>query len=205
MTQLILASASPRRRELLARCGIPFTVVTAEVAELTKSDDPASLPRLNAERKAAAVAALYPEALTLGADTVILCRGEIIGKPRDLTDAAAILRRLSGRTHEVLTGIAFRCPARGIESSFTATTAVRFRKLDEAAIARYLAAVPVLDKAGAYALQEHGDWLIESVEGEPENVIGLPVRQVAAGLAALGMTPGGEFSETGLTNPADDV
>ncbi len=205
MLRLILASASPRRRELLARCGISFTVVTAEVAELKRCADPAALPRLNAERKAAAVAAMHPEALTLGADTVILCGGEIIGKPRSLKDAAAILRRLSGRTHEVLTGIAFRCPERGIESSFTAATAVRFRKLDEAAIARYLAAVPVLDKAGAYALQEHGDWLIESVEGEPENVIGLPVRQVAAELAALGLAPAGEFSETGLTNPADDV
>ncbi len=205
MLRLILDSASPRRRELLARGGIPFTVVTAEVAELKRCADPAALPRLNAERKAAAVAAMHPEALTLGADTVILCGGEIIGKPRSLKDAAAILRRLSGRTHEVLTGIAFRCPERGIESSFTAATAVRFRKLDEAAIARYLAAVPVLDKAGAYALQEHGDWLIESVEGEPENVIGLPVRQVAAELAALGLAPAGEFSETGLTNPADDV
>ena len=185
--RLILASASPRRRELLARCGVPFVTATVEVAELTRHEDPLRLPQINAERKAGAVSEQYPDDLVLGADTVILFNGTVIGKPRDPADAAAILRRLSGQRHQVVTGVSFCCRSQGIKKTFPVISEVFFRPFDETVIERYLAAVPVLDKAGAYALQDHGDWLVERVEGEPENVVGLPVCRITAELAAMGL------------------
>ena len=186
--RLILASASPRRRELLARCGVPFTVITADVAALTGHEDPLQLPQINAESKAEAVAEQYPDDLVLGADTVILFQNTVIGKPRDPADAAAILRRLSGQRHQVVTGVSFCCRKQRIKRTFPVISEVVFRPFDDAVIERYLATVPVLDKAGAYALQDHGDWLVERVEGEPENVVGLPVLRITAELTALGLS-----------------
>ena len=183
--RLFLASESPRRRELLARLGFDFETESAGVAEISAAADPRSVPLRNAESKAAAVAARHPDALTLGADTVILHKGRIIGKPRDSADAAAILRALSGDSHEVITGLALLSPSRRIHEVWEEIATVRFRPLTDVAIAGYLDRVFVLDKAGAYAIQEHGDELVESLDGEFENVIGLPLVRLSNRLAAL--------------------
>lgn len=158
--------------------GIPFTVVTAAVLELDDRMAPAMTPDAlaveNARRKAHAAARLQPGRWVLGADTVVAWAGRLFGKPASLEQAAGFLRTLSGQTHDVITGCALIAPS-GTEELFHAVSRVTFRPLDDATIARYLAEVNVLDKAGAYALQEHGEWIIARVEGSRANVIGLPV------------------------------
>ena len=191
---VLLASESPRRRELLGRLGIDFKVETAPVEELTAAADPRSVPLLNAAAKAAAVAERHPAAVVIGADTVICLNGRIIGKPRDRADAEEILHRLSGTSHEVITGLALLSPARKIREVWEEVATVRFRPLTAAAIDDYLARVYVLDKAGAYAIQEHGDELVEQLEGEFENVIGLPLERLSRRLAALLPGDGGVTS-----------
>lgn len=183
--RLFLASESPRRRELLARLGFPFEVENSRAEEISTAADPRLVPLLNAERKAAAVAARHPDALVLGADTVILHRGRIIGKPRDPADAAVILHALSGDRHEVITGLALLCVEKQLREVWEETTAVQFRPLSDETISSYLCRVNVLDKAGAYAIQEYGDELVEHLDGEFENVIGLPLRRLADRLSAL--------------------
>ena len=184
MSELILASGSPRRRELLERGGFVFRVETAAVPELGSAPDPRELPVLNATRKARAVAARNPDAWVLGADTVVLFQNQVIGKPRDLTEAGAILRRLAGAEHEVLTGVCL-CGPGGREETFTAATRVRFKPCLPETIQRYLALVPVLDKAGAYAIQDHGELLIAGIDGSCDNVVGLPTEELFPRLEAL--------------------
>ena len=179
---LCLASESPRRAELLRRHGIPFTAVHVRAEELTGGAPPVELVRINAERKAAAGALLRPDAVVLAADTVVVLDGRIYGKPADLAEAADFLRRFSGRMHEVLTGVALEWRDAGKRRSFTVTTKVWFKELSEAVIKDYLARVPVLDKAGAYALQEHGEMLIDRIEGDADNVVGLPTAAVLEAL-----------------------
>lgn len=146
--------------------------------ELTEAPDLREVPLLNALRKAEWVADRHPGELVLGADTMIWHRGRIIGKPADLEDAARILGELSGEAHEVITGLALVCRNRKIRDAWLESSRVFFKKLTPAAIREYLELVPVLDKAGAYAIQEHGDRLIEHFEGEFENTIGLPLIQL---------------------------
>ena len=179
LLMLLLASESPRRRELLHQAGFEFTVEPAVgVEELKKHSDPRALPAINAGRKAAAVAALHPEDWVLGADTIVLFGNRVIGKPRDLNEAEEILLSLSGEVHEVITGVALIGVARGIREIWSEVTRVRFRELTSETIRRYLELVPVLDKAGAYGIQEHGEMLVESVDGDFNNVIGLPISSV---------------------------
>ncbi|MFZ0435203.1 MAG: Maf family protein [Chthoniobacterales bacterium] len=176
--RLVLASASPRRRDLLGGVGFEVIIRPADVEELTGGLSPRDLVLANAEMKALSVAAVTPGDLVLGADTIVVLDGEILGKPRDLAHAAEMLARLGGRVHEVLTGV---CLLRGGEvsrCSFIESTRVSFRALDETIIANYLAEIDPLDKAGAYAAQEDGGRLIERIEGSLENVIGLPVARV---------------------------
>jgi len=181
---LVLASASPRRRELLAAAGMACTVVAPSAPEL---DDPAlgltSLVLANARAKALEIAAQHPESVVLGADTLVWLSGKPLGKPANLDEARRMLASLGGRVHEVATGVHLvrLKPRRQVE--FHEVTRVRFRPLDAAVIEQYLERVEVLDKAGAYALQEHGEMLVESVEGSRGNVIGLPVERVTAALA----------------------
>ena len=174
--RLILASASPRRRTLLERLGCPFLVVEARVVE---DEDPLLDPRImvarNAARKADWVAALHPDAWVLGADTTVCIDGHALNKPADLAEARAMLRRLSGRTHSVFTGLALRNHDRGIAWDASETCDVTFRKLDEAQIDRYLSLVQVLDKAGAYGIQDHGDLIIAGHTGEVATIMGLPL------------------------------
>ena len=175
MPPLILASASPRRRDLLASAGFDFRVVVADVEEI---DDPAidaaTLVRVNALLKARAVAAKHPDALVLGADTTVVLDGKIYGKPADMAEARTMLQALAGRTHEVLTGVALICGGR--EHVFHETSRVTFR--NDIDSDTYFSHVNPLDKAGAYAAQEHAEEIIERIEGDRNNVIGLPVARV---------------------------
>jgi len=176
--RIVLASSSPRRRELLQTAGFEVDVRPADVDELTEGLPPRDLVTANAKLKALHVAASLRGDLILGADTVMVLDGEILGKPRDRDHAADMLRRLSGRVHEVLTGV---CLVRGGSRNaclFVESTRVSFRSLDAASIAAYLADINPLDKAGAYAAQEDRGRLIERIEGSHENVIGLPIFRV---------------------------
>ncbi len=187
---LILASGSPRRHELLGGMGVPFEVVAAPTPELDGETAPqltsAALAIENARLKAEAVAKLQPGRWVLGADTVVALDGRIMGKPESLEFAAVFLRTLSGRTHEVITGCALVSPA-GEMDLFHETTEVTFLALTDETIARYLAAVHVLDKAGGYALQQHGDWIIAEVKGSRNNVVGLPTEALAIALRRHGL------------------
>lgn len=172
---LILASSSPRRRELLTGCGVIFKVHVAETEELQNGASPFVLLSENAARKADAAAHDFPQDTVIGADTGIVLEDQLIGKPADMEDAKRILRMLSGRTHEVCTAVALR----GAEhADFSVTTRVTFKELSEETIQQYLDAVPVLDKAGAYALQDHGEMIVASVDGPADNVVGLPCREL---------------------------
>ncbi len=175
---LILASQSPRRRELLERAGLAFRVEVRETEELHDASlAPEKLCALNAAAKAEAVAAEFPHDTVIGADTLVFIDGAPLGKPADTEEAAAMLSRLQGRTHSVCTAVAVILP-HGERRDFVETTTVRFLPLDADAIQRYLAAVYVLDKAGAYAIQEHGEMIIDSICGDIDNVIGLPVTRL---------------------------
>jgi septum formation protein len=137
---------------------------------------------LNAERKAWAVAERYPEHLVIGADTLVFLDEEPLGKPADLDEARAMLRRLSGRIHRVITGVCLIHRQGSRVWMFSEVTYVRFRELGESDIEEYLKLVPVLDKAGAYAIQHEGHRIVDKVEGSFSNVIGLPVESVKAAL-----------------------
>ncbi len=176
--ELILASESPRRRELLAQLGIPFSVRSAQVKEVGSLPDPGKVPLFNACLKAEAVAGLYPDALVLGADTVILFDGRIIGKPKDIADAEATLMQLSGRSHEVITGLALICVRREIRKIWSEVTRVIFKPFSLVEAREYLKLVHVLDKAGSYAIQEHSDRIVAAVDGSVENVVGLPIARL---------------------------
>lgn len=176
--EIILASASPRRRQLLAELSVSFEVVTADVPELDSISsphlNPMELARENARRKATAVAKLRLGRWVLGADTVVAMEGRLFGKPASIEEAREFLRALSARAHEVITGCAL-VDSEGKEEIFHEVSKVVFHKLSDELIGQYLAEVNVLDKAGAYALQERGEWIVEQVEGSRSNVIGLPI------------------------------
>lgn len=175
---IVLASVSPRRRELLERAGLSFEVVASPAEEIHDATiDPEVLCEHNAALKAGAVARLRPDATVIGSDTLVFIDGEPLGKPADLDEARRMLRRLSGRTHFVCTGVCVVFPGRE-PLTFHDTTDVTFLPLDEVAIDDYLARVNPLDKAGAYGIQEHGGLIIAGIRGSFENVMGLPVDKV---------------------------
>ena len=185
--KLVLASRSPRRREILGWLGVEFEVVEPEVEELTGGLDPEGLVLENARRKAAAgLDAVGEEAgdtVVLGVDTDVFVDGEMLGQPRDRAEAEARLRRLSGREHDVLSGVCLLGPrAAGIpgapvrERSGVARSVVAFRTLDEEVIGRYLDSGEWRGRAGGYAIQGLGSILVDRVEGDFSNVVGLPVR-----------------------------
>ena len=179
--RLILASGSPRRRDMLQKVGLEFDVIPSPAEEL--HDESMALDQLceeNARLKALAVAQDYPEATVIGADTLVYIDQTPLGKPRSKEEAEATLMRLSGRTHQVCTGV---CIARaGKVDSFHTITEVVFKKLSEEIIRDYMSKVDVMDKAGSYAVQEHGEMIIEQVRGDYDNVVGLPVAQLLAKL-----------------------
>lgn len=184
----VLASGSPRRRELLAEARLRFEVVSADVEESNSSAlSIGELTICNATRKAIAVARMRPDAVVLGADTLVALDRHVIGKPIDLEDARRILRRLSGREHQVCTGV-FICHARGRRSrTFRVFSHVQFRSLDHEQIDAYLNKINPLDKAGAYAAQGHGRDIIDQIHGSYTNVVGLPMTESLRALRDFGI------------------
>lgn len=177
---LILASQSPRRRDLLEREGVPFSVIVEPTVEIYDATlPPEELCAQNAAAKAAAVALSHPEDTVVGADTLVFIDGAPLGKPADLADARRMLAKLSGRTHCVCTAVAVFMPG-GERRDFAVKSYVTFRPMTEADIEGYLSEVHVLDKAGAYAMQEKSELIVERVEGDVDNVVGLPVKQLLA-------------------------
>jgi len=187
---LVLASGSPRRAALLSKGGFEIEVVAPRVEE--KFDAILTLRELtlwNAIRKGMAIAQTRPDAVVLAADTLVALDNRIIGKPADLSEAARMLRRLSGRTHEVCSSVAIYRQTTGRSDFFHDISRVRFRRLNERAIENYLAKVQPLDKAGAYAAQGSGAEIIAEIEGSFTNVVGLPMEKTVAALAKFGIRP----------------
>ena len=188
--QLILASASPRRRELLGQLGVPFEIVVADVTEHEDaSTDPRVMVAHNAALKAEWVSARHPNALVLGADTTVFIDGVALNKPGDGAEARAMLRRLSGRTHTVFTGLALRRASDGLRIDEGVASDVTFKVFDETVIEDYLARVHTLDKAGGYAIQEHRELLGAEYRGSLTNIIGLPVETTKQILTRCGLLP----------------
>ncbi|MSU70720.1 MAG: septum formation protein Maf [Opitutus sp.] len=188
--RLILASASPRRRELLAELGVAFDVVVADVTEHEEaSTDPRIMVAHNAALKADWVAARHPDALVLGADTTVFIDGQALNKPADAAEARAMLRRLSGRTHTVFTGLAVRRGRDGLAIDDRVASEVTFKLLDEATIETYLSRVNTLDKAGGYAIQEQSGLIVAGYRGSFSNIIGLPLETTKQILTRCGLLP----------------
>jgi len=182
---IILASASPRRQNLLRNAGIEFEIWPADISEVPRADEtPVGFAKRMAQEKTQAVLARFPDRVILAADTVVAVGGEVLGKPVDADDAIRMLRLLSGRTHEVTTGV---CVANeGAEEVQSETTAVEFREISENEIRAYVATGEPMDKAGAYAIQGGAaKWVIKA-EGDYNNVVGLPVDLVLRVLGGLG-------------------
>jgi septum formation protein len=198
--RLILASASPRRMALLQEAGYVFDVEPAHVDEsaLAGEDARAYVLRV-AAAKARAIAPRCPDGVVLAADTTVVVDGEMLGKPADDDDAKTMLGRLSGRTHDVLTGVVIIQAGR--ESSEAVSTRVRFRRLTAAEIDAYVASGEPHDKAGAYGVQGLAARFVESVEGSYSNVVGLPVGAVRALLEAEGLAPRDLVPPDGRTEP----
>lgn len=209
MTRLVLASGSPRRRDILTALGLAFDVRPPDVDETLRSGEGASAAaRRLAEQKVAAVEA-GPDELVLAADTIVVLDGELLGKPTGPNDAATMLGRLAGRSHEVITGLALRFGAE--TRSVVALTTVTFRSLDPAEITAYVATGEPLDKAGAYGIQGYGSALVERIEGDFFNVMGLPVPTLLALLRVTGfrylfgkLVPLGDASSSGCAEPAEE-
>jgi len=183
---LILASASPRRSELLRQLRPRFQVVPSPVAETRGGHWSAGeLARINACRKARAVSQQFPCALVIGVDTLVALGASIFGKPRTRAEARDMLAFLQGRTHQVTTGVCLICWRARRQEVFSEQTDVTFRPLTEAQIRRYHRAVNPLDKAGAYGIQENGGELVESISGSFTNVVGLPLEKLGAELDAF--------------------
>jgi septum formation protein len=185
----VLASGSPRRRELLAQAGYKFEVISAPVEEVSYNWlTTRELTVCNARRKALCVAQAWPSAVVLGADTLVTIDGQVLGKPLDLEDARQILRRLSGRWHAVWTAVCLCHLGLGKAEGFCVVSRVKFRDLTDRAIKSYLEKVNPLDKAGAYAAQGHGKEIINRIDGSYSNVVGLPMEATARVLRAYGIT-----------------
>jgi septum formation protein len=180
----ILASASPRRAELLSHLDLKFQVLPSDAAEVFDAQlSPYELCQLNAHRKARTVAKKHPDALVLGADTLVFLEREIFGKPRDMADAQRMLSQLQSRTHQVVTGVSLMHLRDHEEKIFAVGTDVTFQPLTSKQIKDYLQQINPLDKAGAYAIQEHGEKIIAEISGSYSNVVGLPVEKLREALA----------------------
>lgn len=182
---LILASASPRRNELLRQIGCEFRIVPSNASELHSEQLTAQeISQLNAYRKARDVAKKFPDALIVAADTLVCLGTKLFGKPRSLEEAYTMLEQLSGETHQVVTGICLLHLREHRQKLFSETTSVKFHSLDAVKIRRYLMQINPLDKAGAYAIQEQGDDIVENISGSYTNVVGLPVERLREELAS---------------------
>ncbi len=182
---LILASQSPRRQELLNQLGLNFRVEHAVVSEMQSGEPPAVLAEVNAHKKAAFSARRSPDSLVIGADTVVVLGESVLGKPMDGVDAKKMLRDLSGRQHDVITGVAL-CQGSSSEV-FHVVTHVWFRTLLSHEIERYIETGEPFDKAGAYGIQGIGGVFVERIDGCYFNVVGLPIQRLACALRRWGL------------------
>lgn len=195
LSALVLGSSSPRRRELLGSLGLEFEVCPSNAPEPPPhpGEEPEAYARRMARQKTMDVAALYPEATVLGADTIVVLPGAqgkdalVLGKPADEADALDMLGRLSGREHLVITGCCLALPGRPEPLCFAVSTKVFMRASSREELAAYIATGEPADKAGAYAIQGLGGFLVERVEGSYTNVVGLPVTECAAALLEHGV------------------
>lgn len=187
---LILASASPRRRQLLHEAGVAFTVIPSNTTEeLRSGESPEEYALRVAQEKAQDVAARHPGSWVLGADTIVALDDLVLGKPKDEADGLRMLRLLSGRTHRVITAFALLDGIEQVSDHRWIASHVTFKTLTDKQIRDYLATGEPFDKAGAYAVQGLGAALVERVEGSYTNVVGLPVEEVLAALGAVGILP----------------
>jgi len=185
---LILASASPRRRELLRQLGVHFEVRASEVPEQPEAGECApSYARRVAREKALAIGRACPDAWVCAADTVVVKGGEVLGKPEDAADARRMLNQLSGASHHVLTAVVLLGPGRRVDAELVAASIVEFRTLGQAEIDAYVASGEPMDKAGAYAIQGGAAGFVTRVEGSYSNVVGLPLEDVRALLERHGL------------------
>jgi septum formation protein len=199
---LILASTSPRRHELLALLGLPFDIKNPFFEERLVPDRTAiEQVQSFARGKAQSVARQDLEAIVLGSDTVIELDHGVLGKPADLAEARAMLRRLAGHDHRVHTAVALICLARGIDVVALSTAAVRMKPFDERVHERYLATGESLGKAGAYSIQGEGSNLVDSVDGDFSTVVGLPLRLVSQLLTQAGVRVPVDLGELYVTKP----
>jgi septum formation protein len=195
---LVLASASPRRQELLRNAGIPFVMQPTDIPEIPQlGEAPCTFAERMAREKALAVSRLRPSDFILGADTIVVVDSQILGKPRDGADAARMLRLLSDRTHQVITGVCLvppqartenRKPGTGSEEVRSETTLVTMDHFSDEDIGSYIATGEPMDKAGAYAIQGMASRWVSRIEGDYFNVVGLPVSLVYKMLRAHGVT-----------------
>lgn len=190
MSRLILASGSPRRVQLLREARFEPEVLPAQVEELwCNFFTPSELTLFNAFQKAVAVAIKCPDAVVLGADTLVALGSEVFGKPRDFDEARRMLEKLVGKTHDVITGVALVHANVGRIITRAVHTAVKFRPLSANEINAYLRIAEPLDKAGAYAAQASPELIIERIDGSFTNVVGLPMEVVHPLLASAGIYP----------------
>ncbi len=187
---LLLASNSPRRRELLVQAGFTLEIFAPKISERFDVDlTLRELTAFNAIRKGMAAARLRPNNIVLAADTLVAIDDHVLGKPEDREEAVAMLRRLSGRAHEVCTSVFICHLAEAKSTSFHEISRVQFRRLGRGKIDNYLARVNPLDKAGAYAAQGFGSEIIEKIDGSYTNVVGLPIEKTVPALAEFGLAP----------------
>jgi septum formation protein len=187
---LLLASNSPRRRDLLAEAGFQFEIWSPEVAERFDSDlTLRELTAFNAIRKAMAAARAHPQRIVLAADTLVAIDDNLLGKPANMSEAVAMLQHLSGQAHEVCTSVSICHLLFGKSFGFSVISRVRFRRLGRAEIDRYLARINPLDKAGGYAAQGFGAEIIQKIDGSFTNVVGLPMEKTVPALAEFGIEP----------------
>lgn len=190
---LILASSSPRRQELLRHLGVPFEVVTADIDEAQRPGErPTDLVQRLAQEKALAVAASCLDRPVLGADTIVVLDGEVLGKPVDMDDAATMLGRLRGRPHTVWSAVYALNPAQNRAADALNQTTVWMRRYDDEEIADYVASGDPLDKAGAYAIQHSGFAPVERLDGCYSGVMGFPLGDVARVLRSIGVDVAGD-------------
>ncbi|MGI6130829.1 MAG: Maf family protein [Bacillota bacterium] len=186
--RLVLASASPRRSQLMQEIGLKFDVIPSQVAEGgISAGRPEELVMLLAHAKAADVAKRLKAGIVIGADTIVVAGGQVLGKPVDSADAVKMLRALSGREHQVYSGVALIDAGSGRSLTDYEVTAVRFRQLSEASIERYVATGEPMDKAGAYAIQGLGSLLVTGIRGDYNCVVGLPLGKLAIMLSEFGV------------------
>jgi len=185
----ILASGSPRRKQLLKKIIPDFKVISSDAEELkSHSGGPLTLVEENAKKKAIPVSANNPSCWVLGADTLVFYQKEILGKPKDLDEAVEMLSFLSGKTHEVATGVSLQCNELNIVKTFSETSSVTFKPISKQEIRLYFKEVNPLDKAGAYAIQTNADMIIDRFVGSYSNVVGLPLESLGKVLKELSIS-----------------